>query len=154
MLLGKRTRREKSRRASIRQNDHSSGFTIVSALFSLTIILLLIPFLSIVLQFARGFSHEHAIDAYHFFIFLRDDIIEASDVEVNKNSLTLTLITGNKATYSLYGNVIRRRIQDQGHEIYIRNIQQLTFTESGDRIRVALITEKGEQYEQELQRYE
>lgn len=126
----------------------------VSALFSLTIIILIIPFLSVLLQMARSFPHEYAIDAHHFFIFLRDDIIEAKDVDVQNNRLTLTLINGNKATYSLYGDVIRRRIQDQGHEIYVRNIQSITFTEVESRIRVELMTGKGEHYEKDIKRYE
>lgn len=139
--------------AYIKRNDPSSGFTLVSVLLSLTTLLLVLPFISIVILNTRGMAYENAIDVHHFFIFLRDDIIEAREINIQPNTLTLTLITGNRASYSLYGDVIRRRVQHQGHEVYTRNIRNLTFSEMNNRLRVKVTTTKGEQYEQDIQLY-
>lgn len=133
---------------------NSEGFTLVSALFSLTILLLIIPFLSIILQFARDQPYEYAIDAEHFFVFLRDDLIESHKIDIRPDMLTLTLINGNKASYHLYNDVVRRRVQEQGHEIYIRNIRKLSYRQKENRLLVQITTENGENYEREFNIYE
>lgn len=106
------------------------------------------------LKLTQNNPYKYTIDVEHLFLFLRDDIIDATNVHVDKNTLILRLNTNKDATYSLYGQVLRRRIENQGHEIYIRNIQSLHFEKIDDIIHVELITINGEHYEKELQLYE
>lgn len=115
---------------------------------------MMLPFFSMTLKLMQNNHHEYTIDVEHFFIFLRDDIIDATDIRVNNHTLTLHLSTNKVASYSLYEQVIRRQIQSKGHEIYIRNIKDVRFTENDHIILVELKTTNGEHYTKEFLRYE
>lgn len=115
---------------------------------------MILPLLSVSLKIVQYDSNEYTIDVHHFFIFLRNDIIQATDVQSTNHTLTLTLHTNVDATYQLYGSVIRRQVQNKGHEIYIRNIQSVGFQQNDGAIKVELTTTNGEIYEKEFQLYE
>lgn len=107
-----------------------------------------------VLNLTQDDSYKYAIDVEHFFIFMRDDIIHANEVHANSHTLTLDLSTNTSATYNLYEQVIRRRIQNQGHEIYLRNVRSIQFMKTDNIVYVELITINGEHYEKEFLIYE
>src|SRR5699024_8983237 len=128
--------------------------TLLSALVSLSIIVMMLPFFSMTLKLMQNNHHEYTIDVEHFFTFLRDDIIDATDIRVSNSTLTLHLSTNKVASYSLYEQVFRRQIQNKGHEIYIRNIKDVHFTLNDHSILVELKTTNGEHYTKEFLRYE
>ncbi|HLR14423.1 MAG TPA: competence type IV pilus minor pilin ComGF [Bacillota bacterium] len=134
--------------------NNTKGFTLLSALFSLSVLIMILPLLSMSLKLVQQDPHEYTIDVHHFFIFLRNDIIQATEVESTNHSLTLRLGSNVDATYQLYGTVIRRQVQNKGHEIYIRNVQSLGFQQTDHRINIEVTTTNGEKYEKEFQLYE
>lgn len=115
---------------------------------------MILPLVSMSLKTVQFDAHENTIDVHHFFIFLRNDIIQATEVESTYHTLTLRQSTHVNATYQLYGTVIRRQVQNKGHEIYIRNVQSVYFTHTEQGIHVELSTTNGEKYEKEFQVYE
>src|SRR5699024_390079 len=71
--------------------NNTKGFTLLSALFSLSVLIMIPPLLSMSLKLVQQDPHEYTIDVHHFFIFLRNDIIQATEVESTNHSLTLRL---------------------------------------------------------------
>ncbi|HLR80676.1 MAG TPA: ComGF family competence protein [Bacillota bacterium] len=137
----------------VKRND-DRGFSIVSMLLIMTVLSITLPLLSILLQ-KSSFEHDYdAISVQQFFMFLRNDLLEAKTYTVDEENLHLQLANGQTATISQYQQDIRRQVDGKGHEIYLADIQQLTFTSLPFGIRTTVTTLQGETYEKSIVFYE
>ncbi|MGM8365124.1 competence type IV pilus minor pilin ComGF [Virgibacillus sp. W0181] len=129
------------------------GFTLVHYLLLLTMIAVSLPLMSYLIKSVHYPIPKEEMAMQTFVNFVRDDIIRASTYHIQDDELTLELHNGKEATISQYKNTIRRRVDLEGHEIYLMNVENLSFSPvpKGFRIRVTSI--QGETYEKSITFY-
>lgn len=130
--------------------NHESGFTFVSMLLTLVIILVTLPLIIFLLSEIKNEQKEEHISAHQFFIFLHHDTLLANKVYVNDNILHFELNASETAVVEHYRDVIRRRVDGKGHEIYIREIQEFTLTPLDYGFQVKIMMNNGEEYEKTI----
>lgn len=131
------------------------GFTLISILLSISIIAVTLPFTGYLINSTTDTSsHYEEISTTQFFHFLRDDVIKASSYIIDPSTLTLTLDDETTATIEKYGKLIRRKTNRGGHEIYLRDVEAITFTELPYGIHTTVTSMQGERYEKTVIFYE
>ena len=94
------------------------------------------------------------ISVQQFFQFVRDDIIDATNIYVTNGKLYLVKPHENKtATLELYGTLVRRQVNGKGHEIYLRDVEGISFTPLPYGVQVTVITTSEERYEKKFAYY-
>lgn len=130
------------------KNDH--GFSMVSMLAAVSLIFISLPFVAYLLSSLSYTSHYDALSVNHFFLFLRDELIEAEDIEIKPYSIDYEVENGEIATISHYKDLVRRQVGKRGHEVYLRDVEQIIFKTASYGIRVTIITSKGDRYAKTL----
>lgn len=137
--------------------NNSKGFTMISMLFSLTILVIALPFLTYLIKSAKHDSQYQELAIQHFFVHLRDDLITARTLSVTPQSIYFTIkhTDGSEETGSIsqYKNLVRRQINQQGHEVYLRDIEQILFEKTAHGVKVIVSSLEGEQYEKIITLY-
>lgn len=131
----------------IRQNE--AGFTFLTLLVTLTIFSVTIPFVSYLLKSVDYATYQEEIAVQHFFQFFRDDLLQAIDYDIAQDKITMTRSTDEKVTIEQYDNLIRRRTRG-GNEIYLRDVQRVSFEKHPYGIRARITTEQGDTYDKTI----
>lgn len=130
---------------------NEDGFSMISMLITITIIFISLPFLTYLLSSLSYSSHQELISVNQFFLFLRDELFESSHINIDHpQSISYELDNGDLATISKYNDLIRRRVEKKGHEIYLREISELLFKETPLGIEITITTRRGEVYEKKI----
>lgn len=127
-----------------------TGFTIASHLLKLSVILISVPFFIYVLENVKLLALNETLSLQQFFFILQTEVYVAEHIETNGQMLSLTMPSGETAQIHLYENQIRRRVEEQGHEIYLRNVQGFTIEPLSYGIHVKVTTLKGAIYERTI----
>lgn len=127
-----------------------AGFTFIETLLSLFILVLTIPFVVHILQLAMANDQDTHLSVEQFFVFIRNDAISAHDVTVDGNRLYLHLASGETAKIEQYNQFIRRQVNGQGHEIYLRDVAAFKLEERNEGVKVLVETLEGESYEKTI----
>jgi|SRR5690625_121324 len=133
---------------------NEDGFTLISTLFIMVLIVFLLPLLISLITTASA-SYETTYDdlsIQQFFVFLRDELFMATNYEIRTNALILDLPDGKKSFFMQVGDHIVRRLSG-GYEIFLRDIDRVMFSEWSDGIHVNITSLEGEQYEKILRFY-
>src|SRR5699024_10853196 len=132
-------------------DNNEKGFSMISMLITITIIFVTLPFFSYLLSHLSSSSHQEFFSVTQFFLFLRDDLIESPRVEiVDTQSINYELRNGEIAEISKYNDIVRRRVQGKGHEVFLRDVKKLSLKRISNGIQVELTTEQGEIYEKQI----
>lgn len=135
--------------------NHERGFTFVTVLCMMVFLSVSLPLLSYLIQSINSTSNYTEISVQQFFQFVRDDIIDATNIQVTKEKLYFVkLHEQDTATLELYGSNVRRQVDGKGHEIYLRDVEGISFTSLPYGVQVTVITTSGEKYEKKLAYYE
>ena len=130
----------------------NNGFTLMSVMFTLFIILLTLPFIGYLLKNSSNTEQYEDISVQQFFIFLRNDIIYAKDTYIENNILFLKTKEDEKAKMEHYKNVIRRQVKG-GHEIYLRDVQDFQIEPLPYGGKIIITMETGGIYEKNFDFY-
>src|SRR5690625_3126984 len=109
--------------------------------------------LSLLISLITSISYSTEYDELsiqQFFYILRDDLLFSSDVSVEHNKLYLELHSDEKATIEQYGRVIRRQVEGKGHEVYLREVEDVMFTLLPYGIEATITSLEGETYEKTI----
>jgi|SRR5690625_1395220 len=129
------------------------GFTYVSLIVMITVILIFVPLLASLVNSVKFSSHYDEFAINQFFIFLRNELIEGTDYDVTSQKITLYLQDGRRASFELYNNLIVRRI-DGGFEVYLRDVKEVSFISLSYGIQVVITSMQGDQYEKTIVFYQ
>lgn len=132
---------------------NEKGFIFISMILALSITVLLLPLISQFIHAVKISSSYDELSINQFFIFFRNEFIEATDYEVTSERVILTLQDGRKAMFQKYNDLIVRRI-DGGYEVYLRDVRDLRFTPLSYGIQTKITSIEGEQYEKTITFYE
>ncbi|MGV3464121.1 MAG: competence type IV pilus minor pilin ComGF [Heyndrickxia sp.] len=110
---------------------NEKGFTLAESIITLMIAVTILSMIPLVM---KGFNHiNHSLsteDSYEWNIFLmqlRREIRNCSEVNSLGNKLILQ-VNGEKVSYELYGLLLRRRVNDTGHEVVLQKVKKAEFT--------------------------
>src|SRR5699024_1969959 len=100
------------------------GTTFISILISLVSIVITTPLVIHFLTYIHVSEADEDLPIQHFLIFLRNDVLSATDVSMDGNNrIYFHLQDGKIARVEQYKNMIRRRVDEKGHEVYLRDIE-------------------------------
>src|SRR5690625_4029200 len=134
--------------------DQSEGaFTLLSMLVIIAILFTTLPLLAYLISSTTYTTSYDEISTRQFFNFLSDELMLATDYSVSKNKLVLDDLDGNKISFEKYNNVILRKVDGEGHDIYLRDIQEVIFTDVSYGVQVEIKSLKGEVYEKTIMYY-
>nr|WP_306420362.1 competence type IV pilus minor pilin ComGF [Heyndrickxia oleronia] len=106
------------------------GFTLIECILTMLIIsmiFLLFPLLIKTYEHInQSLSTEEDYEWNLFLIQLRKEMRESDGWDVSNNRLFLKR-NNQMIMYEQYGNVLRRRVDSEGHEIVLQNINQVLF---------------------------
>lgn len=134
----------------IRGKYNEQGFTLIETLLSLFILLISLPFIVYLLGNTENKSQIDLLSAEQFFVFVRNDLYISDDVIVKNNQLSFKYSSNQTISLEHYGNVIRRRVNGQGHEIYLRNVKSFVVQDMGGAVLISVTTTEGNRVEQWL----
>src|SRR5699024_512918 len=103
--------------------NNEEGMTLISVLFALAVILTALPLLSFVFMKVVEANTYEDLKFEQFFHFIHNDALNATHVLVINNSIVFESINGDQSVLSKYNNLIRRQVNNEGHEIYLRDIK-------------------------------
>lgn len=108
-------------------NEH--GFTLYETIFSLFVLSIVIFLIPLIISYFKHPHHEklHPKEVELFFIQISREIHRAKSAYVENGDLIVILQNDDIASYELYKNLLRRRVNKQGHEVLLQNIQSVHF---------------------------
>ncbi|WP_077326961.1 competence type IV pilus minor pilin ComGF [Virgibacillus siamensis] len=134
---------------------NEKGFTFLSVLLAITVVFLTLPLIALITKSIDYSSNYDAMSVQQFFYFLRDDVIASTMVESEQSDkLILHYYDDTIVTFEKYDDLIRRQVNGQGHEIYLREVQDVQFTASPNTIHVFITMKQGDQYEKSIHVYQ
>src|SRR5699024_10520471 len=92
-------------------------------------------------------SHYESLSVNQFYLFLRDELIQSPNIEVNPQSISYELENGDIATCAQYKDLVRRQVEYKGHEIYLRDVDQISFKKVTNGIQTTINLFHGQIYE-------
>lgn len=125
------------------------GMTLISSLLRILIIVLTLPILLFVFQKLHTNPLEETLSIEQLFIIMQNEIYDATEVSHTHNKISLT-VNNKIVTFNRYGRLIRRQVDDAGHEIYHRNIVDFAVQSVINGVMITITTSTGGVYERVL----
>lgn len=135
------------------QFKNERGFSYITTLLALVIIVISLPILSFILNKLTSPKVYDDIQYKQFFHFIRDDALRASNVQALNDSIVFDMREGKAATLSLDKNLIKRQVQGKGYEVYVRNVKSFSAIQNDYHIKVKITSNKGDVYEKTIPLY-
>ncbi|GGK03247.1 hypothetical protein GCM10007063_26820 [Lentibacillus kapialis] len=126
------------------------GFTFISIFLAVSIIFMTIPFTAYLVKTAEFSSEYNQLSVQQFFFFLRDEVIRASDIIVEPSNITLIRPDDSRVVLKQYDDLIIRQLDDEGFEIYLRNVRDIHFTTLSYGLHASITTINGDQFEKNI----
>ncbi|MRG86579.1 competence type IV pilus minor pilin ComGF [Salinibacillus xinjiangensis] len=133
-----------------RCHHHNKGFTLLSVLLSLTIFLVVVPYLSqTLLHFSKieKYSLEEEISMTTFFHFLQRELYQSENVDATSKTLLMQNDVNELIVIDQYESAIRRRVNFTGHEILLFNVESIFFQKEDIKLEVQVKMLEGNHYE-------
>ncbi|WP_167751331.1 ComGF family competence protein [Lentibacillus salicampi] len=132
----------------IRKNE--KGLTFISVFLAVSIIFLTIPFTAYLIRTVDFSSNYDQLAVQQFYFFLRDEVIQASEVNVASSKITLLQPDESRISFEQYKNLIIRQFDGEGFEVYLRDVEDVQFSSSSYGLRVSITTINGDQFEKNI----
>ncbi|WP_176555818.1 competence type IV pilus minor pilin ComGF [Virgibacillus ndiopensis] len=131
-------------------NKNEQGFTFITLLVTITIFFMTLPFVGYIPKTITYSSNYDEISVLQFFNFLRDDVIKATDFTIDSNRINLNMKDGTVVSFEQYGDIIRRQVDGQGHEIYLHDIKNFELKPLPYGIHLTITSIQGDNYEKSI----
>ncbi|MBM6617304.1 competence type IV pilus minor pilin ComGF [Bacillus suaedaesalsae] len=131
---------------------NQNGYTILEMLI-VFFILLTITFLfpQLFIQLTKWIEKPTSLHPFEWEVAISQitmDIREAEAIEIENNRLKL--INSDVILYEQYGKLVRRRVNNQGHEIILQQIQSIQFYYTTGGIEIEVEDLEGKMYERKI----
>src|SRR5699024_3184082 len=122
------------------------GFTLISTLISLSLILVSLP-LIYHLVYKVKYTYEFKLTSYKM-IVINESYIHISEQMIAKDDgLHFYLPNDEVAVIEQYGKLIRRQVDNRGHEIYLRDVTNFETKNLEHGVKISIKLKNGEKYE-------
>ncbi|WP_209364988.1 ComGF family competence protein [Sediminibacillus dalangtanensis] len=127
--------------------QNSKGFTLISLLFGLAILLMVLPCVGIFYQSLPTENHYQEQAVRLAFQFLADQSEQSVEMRVEGNDLLFESEEGSIISISQYEDLLRRQVSGEGHEILLRNVSDFSTELLPFGLKMTVVMGGGEQYE-------
>jgi len=135
--------------------NRQGGFTFISMMLAIAILGITLPLIGYTYKAIQTPSQTEELEVHHFFLFLQEDVRNSRKVNVVSSDLYLEETEGSEvAVIKQHQNVIHRQVNGRGHEIYLRDVQKLSFSEKSYGVHVTVTMMEGDSYEKTIVYYE
>ena len=129
-------------------HDQKGSMTLETLLVNLLIALLLqLTFPIIVMSVP---AKNHLTEVMFFFHQLEVEAQQSKQTYGNRHTLYLEQNNQRTIKISSYGSLVRRQVNEQGHEIVLRDINEFRVSETENMLHVNVMFRNGERYEKVL----
>lgn len=129
---------------------NQKGFTFLSMLTTMTVIMISLPLLINILNLTNHSSNYDELSIQQFTYFLRDEAGMATSFDVKGNILHLTSMDGDDITFKKYDDQIIRQVNKRGYDVFLRDISSVSFVKLNYGIRLVITSLKGAIYEKTI----
>ncbi|MDC3413400.1 ComGF family competence protein [Aquibacillus sp. 3ASR75-11] len=129
---------------------NQQGMTFATLLFSLGVLSIMIPFFPFLFQIQNQPTYSDEFAIRQFFQFIMNETYSTKSLTASPTKLTFEKWDGTFVEFEEYGDIIRRQVSDTGHEILLRDVRSISFTESSAGITVSVTTLTGAFYEKKI----
>lgn len=130
----------------VRESKFEAGFTLISTLSSLSLVLISLPLIYQLVYEVKSIS-KFELSPYKFMIFIKDDIHRSEKIIAKDDKLYFYLASEEIAIIEQYGDLIRRKVDNRGHEIYLRDIKDFQTENLEHGVKIIITSKNGERYE-------
>ncbi|WP_177176308.1 ComGF family competence protein [Piscibacillus halophilus] len=106
--------------------NNSNGYTLLSLIISLSILIfttpLIVHFLNFILSIDSTY-HQSDFELRQLHYYIQSEMNQSVEVHINHHSITFVKADGSRVKYELYKDLIRRRVNDTGHEVILRDVE-------------------------------
>lgn len=137
----------------IRKKMTQKGFTLIEVILSLFFFLIIVAFIPLIIQFIPESGTVETVaekEVRIFFNQLAMEVREASSISISGTTLVLIKPNGQLITIEKYGNHLRRRVNQQGHDLFLRNIAQVRYEYATNGVIVVIMNHLGTEYRRRL----
>ncbi|WP_078413749.1 competence type IV pilus minor pilin ComGF [Priestia abyssalis] len=108
-----------------------AGYTLLEMLISFSLFLMMMSFVPIIIKMTKEHQETSvSLSTLEWDLFvqqLTSEIRTGHQVECSHQKLTFVNDSHQTVTYEKYGNMIRRRVNGNGHEVALQNISSAQF---------------------------
>jgi competence protein ComGF len=137
--------------------DNGLGFTFIEMLVVMLILMTitsLFPLLFTVLsEWIEEPSKLHPFEWEVAVSQLTMELREAEEITIENGSLRLRNFNQDVILYERFGNLVRRRVNGQGHEVILQNVGAIELYYIADGIRMVVTGIDGKVYEKKIHRW-
>lgn len=133
--------------------NNEKGFTLLTILVMISLMLSTLPLLAYLIKSVSISSNYDDFSIQQFFIYFRNEFIQATHFELNNNGVILYFPDGKIASFEKFNDLIIRRI-DGGFEVYLREVKDISFQPLAYGLQTTVTSLQGEQYEKTIIFYE
>lgn len=130
-------------------NLNDRAFTLIETLFAFSIFMVMIFFISPIFQLMlnnRDIKERLQVMEWEVFCSqIKKEIRMSQNVEVIAGNLILSK-DNETIIYEKYKNVLRRRVDNSGHEVLLQNISNVVFKRLDHAVKVSVNSVSGETY--------
>lgn len=126
---------------------NESAFTFLEMMIVLSIIIITFPFITFLLEKIHDEDYNETVSVNQFFNYLQKDAFKAREVYHDGNKLYFVINEYDTALIEPYKDVIRRRVNYRGHEIYLRDVEKVHVQPNTFGYHYTIVTTKGESYD-------
>lgn len=122
------------------------AFTLLETLVNLSLVVILFIILPTLFTSFSSVTHND-LSVEKFLIMLNEELTQAYSITTHDNKLYLNTHPNRTIIIEQYENIIRKRVNHQGHEIYLRQIKRFEVSKHKQLLKVTLITHEDVKYE-------
>ncbi|WP_366247151.1 competence type IV pilus minor pilin ComGF [Terribacillus aidingensis] len=127
--------------------SNNKGFTLLEAIIALGILILILvsvpPLLTPLVQDTKS----EAVSVRQALHFISMEVHKGVAVNTAEDKLYIQDQQGRTAVFEQYKDMIRRQVDEKGHEIYLHHIEDLEFIQDDSSIVITVKGKEGLSYE-------
>ncbi|UOQ42532.1 ComGF family competence protein [Halobacillus salinarum] len=134
------------------KGQNEKGFTMAETLVSLVITIMILGLALPLFPLLDWKDYEKELEVRQCFLFIQDELNEASTIEFTSTELVVTNGDGDQIYLEQYSDQIRRRVNGKGNELLLGGISQISYllTESEEALELKITLKGGKTFAGQL----
>lgn len=129
---------------------NNKGFTLLEAVLALGILMLILTSVPPLLKPLTQDTTSEAVSVRQALHFISMEVHKGGSVNTANNKLYIQNQQGRTAVFEQYNDMIRRQVDEKGHEIYLHHIEDLKITQDSSSIVITVKGKEGSLYEKRI----
>ncbi|AIF66789.1 hypothetical protein GZ22_09140 [Terribacillus saccharophilus] len=130
--------------------SNNKGFTLLEAVLALGILMLILASVPPLLDPLTQDTKSEAVSVRQALHFISMEAHKGGSVNTAKDKLYIQDQQGRTTVFEQYKDMIRRQVDEKGHEIYLHHIEDLKIIQDGSSIVLTVKGKEGSLYEKRI----